>query len=101
MRASHVGGQDAGPEPFAGKHVVVTGGGTGIGRATAIAFAHLGATRVIVTGRRREPLAQTATMHPAVTPVVADVTTEAGAQAVAEVVREAGGYVDVLVHNAG
>lgn len=83
----------------AGRTVVVTGGGTGIGRATALAFAEQGAA-VLVTGRRKERLAETAAAHSAVVPVTADVTTESGAEAVAEAVRERGGTVDVLVHNA-
>jgi NAD(P)-dependent dehydrogenase (short-subunit alcohol dehydrogenase family) len=88
--------------PFAGRTVVVTGGGTGIGRATALAFAGLGASAVIVTGRRKERLAEVAALDPAVVPVTADVTTESGAEAVADAVREhGGGALDVLVHNAG
>ncbi len=41
------------------QHIVVTGGGTGLGRAMAEAFAHQGA-RVTVCGRRPEPLDETA-----------------------------------------
>ena len=43
---------------FAGKTVVITGGGTGLGRAMARHFASLGA-HAVVAGRREEPLAQT------------------------------------------
>jgi NAD(P)-dependent dehydrogenase (short-subunit alcohol dehydrogenase family) len=39
-------------------HVVVTGGGTGLGRAMAMRFAELGA-RVTINGRREEPLEET------------------------------------------
>lgn len=88
-------------QPFTGRTVVVTGGGTGIGRATALAFAGLGAATVIVTGRRKDRLDATAALSPAVVPVAADATTEEGAQAVADAVAAAGGTLDVLVHNAG
>ncbi|MEU2154426.1 SDR family oxidoreductase [Streptomyces sp. NPDC019396] len=88
-------------QPFDGRTVVITGGGTGIGRATALAFAGLGARTVIVTGRRKDRLDATAALSPAVVPVAADVTTDEGAHAVADAVAVAGGSLDVLVHNAG
>ncbi|MFG2106720.1 SDR family NAD(P)-dependent oxidoreductase [Micromonospora chersina] len=52
---------------------VVTGAGTGIGRATARAFAAAGA-RVLAVGRRAAPLAETAAGHLLISPLVADVT---------------------------
>jgi NAD(P)-dependent dehydrogenase (short-subunit alcohol dehydrogenase family) len=86
---------------FAGQRIVVTGGGTGIGRATALAFADTGAATVIVTGRRAERLAETAALHEAIIAVPADVTSASGADAVAKAVAANGNVVDVLVHNAG
>jgi len=47
------------PDILRGRHVAVTGGGTGLGREMAVRFAALGAS-VTVCGRRAEPLAQTA-----------------------------------------
>ncbi len=88
-------------QPFAGRTVVVTGGGTGIGRGTALEFARLGAESVIVTGRRKDRLAEVEALSPAVVAVAADVTTASGAEAVADAVRARGGAVHVLVHNAG
>lgn len=88
-------------KPFAGQTVVVTGGGTGIGRGTALAFAEAGAARVIVTGRRTSRLELIAKEHDAIVPVHADVTTEVGAQAVYDAATSHGGKIDVLVHNAG
>ncbi len=87
--------------PFADQHVVITGGGTGMGRATALAFAGLGAASVIITGRREHRLAEVAALDPAIVPVRADVTTHEGAEAVAAAVAGRGGRLDVLVHNAG
>lgn len=88
-------------QPFAGQRVVVTGGGTGIGRAAALEFAALGAASVIITGRRQERLDEVAELHPAIVPVAADVTTAEGATKVADAVREHGAKLDVLVQNAG
>lgn len=88
-------------QPCTPQYVVVTGGATGIGRATALAFAEQGAAGVIVTGRRPDRLEEVAALHPAIVPVCADVSTESGADAVAKAVGEWGGAVDVLVHNAG
>ena len=46
-------------EIFKDEHIVVTGGGTGLGRAMAMRFATLGAS-VTICGRREEPLLETA-----------------------------------------
>jgi meso-butanediol dehydrogenase/(S,S)-butanediol dehydrogenase/diacetyl reductase len=83
---------------FVGRTVVVTGGGTGIGAATARRFASEGA--LVVTSRRREPIAAVAAAiggHA----VVADVTDEAGWERVLSVVAETTARLDVLVANAG
>ncbi len=51
------------PGVMQGRHALITGGGSGIGRATAHLLATLGA-RVTVVGRRPEPLAETAQFAP-------------------------------------
>ncbi|MFI2204470.1 SDR family NAD(P)-dependent oxidoreductase [Streptomyces sp. NPDC020192] len=79
--------------------VLVTGAGTGIGRATARAFAAEGA-RVVAVGRRAEPLAETAEGHPGITPLPADLTAEDGPETVVRAVLERYGRIDVLVNNA-
>lgn len=79
----------------------MTGGSSGIGRAAALIFAEQGAESVFVTGRDADRLKEAATLHPALMPVVADVATTEGADAVAAAVEAGPGVVDVLVHNAG
>jgi NAD(P)-dependent dehydrogenase (short-subunit alcohol dehydrogenase family) len=73
--------------------VVVTGAGSGIGRATARAFAASGA-QVVLVGRRLEPLVETGAGEP----LVASVT---DADEIVEFVRSRYGRLDVLVNNAG
>ncbi|GLF99199.1 SDR family NAD(P)-dependent oxidoreductase [Streptomyces yaizuensis] len=80
--------------------VLVTGAGTGIGRATARAFAAQGA-HVVAVGRRPGPLAETAAGHDRITPLAADITAPDGPEYVVRSVRETNGRLDVLVNNAG
>jgi short-subunit dehydrogenase involved in D-alanine esterification of teichoic acids len=51
--------------------VIITGGSSGIGRATALSFASKGA-RVLITGRRAASLAEAAKDHPNIETLVAD-----------------------------
>ncbi len=85
------------------KVAFVTGGGSGIGAATAERFAQEGAT-VVVCGRRREPLDEVVgRIHAAggkAEAVVADVSDEAGFNAALEGTAQRHGRLDVLVNNA-
>ncbi|WP_026248459.1 SDR family NAD(P)-dependent oxidoreductase [Streptomyces sp. LaPpAH-108] len=79
--------------------VVVTGAGTGIGRATARVFAAEDA-RVVAVGRRPGPLGETAAGDARITPLAADITSEGGPERIIRAVLEAHGRLDVLVNNA-
>jgi len=79
---------------------IVTGAGSGIGRAAALAFARAGA-HVLAVGRRAEALERTAAGHPGIAVHAADITGDGAPQAVVEAAAERWGGVDVLVNNAG
>jgi len=91
---------------MAGKSVLVTGGTGGIGKATAIGLAALGA-RVGITGRdpaRTEAAAagiRAAAGSPAIDAFAADLSVQAGVRRLAAQVLETYPRLDVLVNNAG
>ena len=91
---------------MAGKSVLVTGGTGGIGKATAIGLAALGA-RVGITGRdpaRTEAAAasiRAAPGSPAVDAFAADMSVQAGVRHLAAQVLDTYPRLDVLVNNAG
>ncbi|MBX9937568.1 MAG: SDR family oxidoreductase [Burkholderiaceae bacterium] len=86
-----------------GKVAFVTGGGTGIGAATAVRFAEEGAT-VVVCGRRQEPLdavvAQIQSAGGKAEAMRVDVSDEAGFTAALNDTAQRYGQLDVLVNNA-
>ena len=85
---------------LAGRHAVVTGGGSGIGAAAARALAAEGAS-VTLFGRRRAPLETVAASLPDARAIVADVTNAASVAAALTQAREERGPFDTLVNNAG
>lgn len=85
---------------LAGKHALVTGGGSGIGAAIARALAAEGAALSLV-GRRKAPLEAMAKELPKATAVVADITNGTECKAMAETARKAHGPVDIVIANAG
>ncbi|WP_432745743.1 SDR family oxidoreductase [Streptomyces sp. JH002] len=83
-----------------GRTVVISGGGTGIGLATAEAFARGGDTPVLI-GRRADVLERAAERIDGAVPVPADLTDPHQVARAAAVIGERFGTVDVLIHNAG
>ncbi|WP_156645627.1 SDR family NAD(P)-dependent oxidoreductase [Lentibacillus sp. JNUCC-1] len=85
-----------------GKVALVTGAGTGLGRAIAITFAKEGAT-VVLNGRREDKLREVEKEigdHAIVIP--ADMADEAGVKGLVEKLQtQTNGKLDILVNNAG
>ena len=84
-----------------GRVAIVTGAGSGIGRAVSTALLAAG-YRVVVAGRREQALLVTLAGYESQGLVVpTDVTQEASVQHLFDHAREAFGRVDVLFNNAG
>lgn len=89
---------------FVNKVALITGGGSGIGRATALAFAREGAT-VVIAGRKAESLAHTVKLIEAdggtASTVIADVTKEMDVVAMVETTVHRHGGLHIAFNNAG
>jgi NAD(P)-dependent dehydrogenase (short-subunit alcohol dehydrogenase family) len=88
---------DATPEP---RIAIVTGAGSGIGRAVAVELAAAGWT-VALAGRRPEPLEETAALAAGSFAVPSDVTRPADVADLFAAVRTRCGRLDLLFNNAG
>ena len=85
------------------KIAVITGAGSGIGRAAALAL-HADGFAVVLAGRRREMLEETAALAGAAARmrvVPTDVADPAAIAALFDIVRETYGRIDLLFNNAG
>jgi NAD(P)-dependent dehydrogenase (short-subunit alcohol dehydrogenase family) len=86
--------------PVSARAAIVTGAGSGIGRAVALALLGDG-YRVALAGRRRELLEETARLGGGGLVVPTDVTDPAQVAALFAAAKEAFGRLDVLFNNAG
>jgi meso-butanediol dehydrogenase/(S,S)-butanediol dehydrogenase/diacetyl reductase len=82
------------------KRCLVTGGGSGIGRAVARRFAEEGAL-VVVSGRRVDALEETSAGVPAISVFAGDASQAEDARGMVEAVVDRHGGLDVLFHAAG
>lgn len=83
-----------------GEHALVTGGGSGVGRAIALALAAAGID-VTICGRREAELAKVAGENDRIFGIAADVTDEAAMAALYQRAQAARGPFDIVVANAG
>jgi NAD(P)-dependent dehydrogenase (short-subunit alcohol dehydrogenase family) len=96
---------------FAGKNIIITGSGTGIGQAIAKKFAENGAN-IIIMGRRKEPLDNTTRILRDICDKAGnsgriqsfpgiDVADEHGINEMFEIIKKDFGRIDIVVNNAG
>ena len=85
--------------PLEGRHALITGGGTGIGAATAEQL-HAAGARISLLGRRLEPLLDVASVVGG-TPIQCDVSDHDNIASAFEQARAANGLIDLLIVNAG
>ena len=82
------------------RSIIITGGGGGVGRATAHAFLDAG-WRVGLVGRRAEALEETANGHENALTLPCDVTDEAQVEAAFGRAAQDWGHLDAIFNNAG
>jgi NAD(P)-dependent dehydrogenase (short-subunit alcohol dehydrogenase family) len=101
---SFCAGQSPGEDYVVSKVAIVTGAGSGIGRAAALALLEAGYA-VGLAGRRKEPLEETAGMAgdaaARALPVPTDVSDSAAVRALFAKVSETFGHLDIVFNNAG
>lgn len=83
-----------------GKVAIVTGGGSGIGKAIAVRYAKKGA-HIVIVGRREAVLKETAALDDKISYVAGDITKDEVVEHVMETVKEKYGHLDILINNAG
>jgi NAD(P)-dependent dehydrogenase (short-subunit alcohol dehydrogenase family) len=82
------------------KVIIITGGSSGIGKATALALAQMNAN-VIVTGRTEKSLEEAASLHENIHFVVADSSDSASSEKIVAYAKANFGRIDSVINNAG
>jgi len=95
MRMKHLIAMDT-----TGNTILVTGGGSGIGRGLAEAFHALG-NHVIIAGSRKQALDETTSANPGMTSVTLDIEDPASIRSFAKQIARDYPGLNVLVNNAG
>ncbi len=83
-----------------GNTILITGGGSGIGRALAESFLSLG-NKVIIAGRRQSVLDETTAANPGMASAVLDIEDPANITAFAQKIAADHPTLNVVIHNAG
>ena len=85
---------------MSGNTILITGGGSGIGRGLAEAF-HAEGNQVIIAGRRKEQLASTVEAHPGMKAAQLDIADPDSIRSFAEDIKREHPGLNVVIHNAG
>lgn len=85
---------------MSGNTILITGGGSGIGRALAEAF-HAEGNQVIIAGRRKEALDETTSANPGMKAAVLDIENVDAIRSFAEQLKIDSPALNVVIHNAG
>jgi NAD(P)-dependent dehydrogenase (short-subunit alcohol dehydrogenase family) len=88
------------PHSIAGRHALVTGGGSGVGKAIALALANAGVD-VTICGRRADVLEAVTAESERIRGIIADITDEHAVSALYEKAEAARGPFNIVVANAG
>lgn len=83
-----------------GNTILITGGGSGIGRALAEQFHKLG-NKVVIAGRRRQVLDETVAANPGMQAVELDIERPEAIRSFAETIAKDFPELNVVIHNAG
>ena len=85
---------------ISGNTVLITGGGSGIGRALAEAF-HAEGNQVIIAGRRQSVLDETTAANPGMKSAILDIESEDAIHTFADRLKADHPKLNVVIHNAG